>query len=121
VIENLQSMYQAAKDAGLTVVACTIPDWDYKGIQERLVRRWRANKWGSPRGVYPYSAKQLEHQTLDVNAWIKSQKGTLVDVVVDTHGTGFERSSDGIHRTAEGKKQMAKAVIREAGLSGTRL
>lgn len=113
VIENLRQMYIAAKDAGLSVVACTIPDWEH----ERLHRKW-TNRWEKKGGSYPYTASELHQQTLEINKWIFSQKGGLVDTVVDTYAGNFQKSRDGLHRTTAGSRQMARAIMSQGEISG---
>ncbi|MFA7686123.1 MAG: hypothetical protein WCX95_04990, partial [Candidatus Gracilibacteria bacterium] len=116
VINNLREMYTAAKAAGLSVVGCTIPDWDYENLQKTWVERWKKRGWGKEKGVYPYTAAELEQQTLELNKWIFSQQGTLVDTAVDTYNGGFERSNDGIHRTTNGSKKMATSIMQQANI-----
>ncbi len=117
VIRNLKYMYRSARAAGLSVVGCTIPDWDYHKLHGIWVRRWRKKGWGRTKGVYPYSPEQLKAQTDKVNRWIMAH----ADVGVETHHGEFQRSRDGIHRTRRGYKDLAAHVKRVGNIADKRV
>ncbi len=117
VIKNLQAMFAAAKQAGLEVVACTIPNWHEKKLHAIWVERWKNRGWGKVKGVYPYSPEELAAQTVEINNWIIKQQGGLVDMVVDVHGQRFEMSGDGVHRTRKGYRDMANFLKEKANIA----
>jgi len=54
---NLSAIYTAAKEAGLQVVACTIPDWDTKKAVESFEKTFSRRGWQG--GHYPDSPEKL--------------------------------------------------------------
>ncbi len=108
IIGHLANMYGLAKQAGLTVVACTIHPW----------------------GEYMKKGKnplRLQSETEKANSWIRSQKGGLVDKVVDLYAalgsqTDLTRqkpeltAGDNLHMTARGNQFVSAYIKREANI-----
>lgn len=112
---NLTSMYEVAKRAGLTVVACTIPEWDYESGRKTFQRDFEKHGWNG--GNYPLSAEELESRTKELNEWIKSQAGSgvmVVDLFAEMHDRNKYKRGDFVHLYGKHAANMA-ALIKEKG------
>jgi len=124
IINDLKYMYTAARNADLTVVACTIPDENFDSVVERLKKRWKNRGWND--GIYPLADKDshgltgLERNFIAVNNWIKTEAN--VDQVIDlSHKMANEKSryplsKDGVHLGAP--KKVAEYIKNQANISG---
>jgi len=122
IIDDLKHMYKAAKDAGLTVVACTIPDENFDQIVERLKKRWKNRGWNG--GEYPladrdnHNLTRLERNFIAVNNWIRTEAD--VDQVIDlSHKMANEKSryplsKDGVH--LGNPKKVAEYITKKANI-----
>lgn len=107
ITDNLKAMYRLAHEAGVQVVACTIPDWD----PARIVRD-------------PSAAARMRQTTRELNQWILSQQGAGIegpDVVVDLYTqtadhSQFPRQRDQLHFTAEGSRNMARLITEHGNI-----
>lgn len=112
---NLTTMYESAKSAGLTVVACTIPEWDYESGRKLFQRDFAKHGWSG--GNYPLSAAELESRTKELNEWIKSQAGPsvkVVDLFAEMHDRNKYKRGDFVHLYGKYAANMA-ALIKEKG------
>lgn len=113
--KNLTKLYQAAHEAGLTVVACTMHKWDTQAFIER---------YGKRKGIsYPLSATELDDRKDELNKWILAQKGGLVDEVVNfqtemgnVDDKTFKRGGDKLHLSPEGYKQTVQLIRSRANI-----
>ncbi|MCX6735029.1 MAG: hypothetical protein NTZ25_03920 [Candidatus Peregrinibacteria bacterium] len=112
---NLTSMYEAAKKADLTVVACTIPEWDYESGRKTFQRTFEKHEWSG--GNYPLSVAELELKTKELNEWIKSQAGSgikVVDLFTEMHDLNKYKRGDFVHLYGKYAANMA-ALIKDKG------
>lgn len=65
---------ESSEKAGMSVVACTIPQWDIEGFLRYVKPVWKRKGWGK-NGEYPLSAEELQQRTDEINQWILAQKG----------------------------------------------
>lgn len=115
ITANLTTMYEAAKKAGLTVVACTIPEWDYESGRKTFQKDFEKHGWSG--GNYPLSAEELESKTKELNEWIKSQAGPgvkVVDLFAEMHDRNKYKRGDFVHLYGKHAANMA-ALIKEKG------
>jgi len=113
--KNFATMYKAGRAAGLTVIACTIPEWDTEAFLRRVKPLWLRKGWGE----YPLSSKQLQERTRQLNQWILAQNvDGKVDLYTEMHDRNkYTRSKDGLHLTDKGYKAMAKYIEDQANIS----
>lgn len=113
--KNLTAIYQTAHEVGLTVVACTMHQWDTQAFIDRFNKRKKT--------AYPLSAKELDDRKEKLNNWILAQKGGLVDEVINfqtemgsTDDSTFKRGRDKLHLSPEGYKQTAELIKSRANI-----
>ncbi len=109
---RLAKMFANAREAGLTVVACTIA---YSDLGKRVAY------WKKVHGdKYPYSVGDLEKRVNQVNDFIRSQSGNnvkVVDVYKETlDQKKYALSGDGLHFTPSGYKALAKLIKSGGGV-----
>lgn len=114
VERDLKKMYEMARAADIKVVACTLPPWG------KFIENYPYKKFAVERGL---TAEKMQTRTNELNNWIRSQEGGLVDKVVDLYKyMGDESDStrlkydsgDGLHPGKKGAKLMAEIIKREA-------
>ncbi|GEM_PF-4423766 len=107
IAKNLTAMYRLAHEAGINVVACTIPDWN----PQRIIKDADA-------------AAPMKSRTAELNQWILSQQGAGTDgpdLVVDlftqtADRTQFPRSPDQLHFAWKGSRNMAKLITEQGNI-----
>lgn len=113
--KNLTKIYQVAHEAGLTVVACTMHQWDTEAFIDRYSKRKGTS--------YPLSATELDDRKKELNKWILAQKGGLVDEVINfqtemgnVNDNTFKRGGDKLHLSSEGYKQTVELIKSRANI-----
>jgi hypothetical protein len=118
IINNLNEIYQLALDAGLKVIACTIPDWDQvKGVKT-FKENFRKHKWGN----YKTEPDVLKKRTEEVNNWILSQNNpgngiVAVDTYTPTQNDKKYTKTDFVHFSGKGYSLLADLISQQGGLS----
>lgn len=110
--ENLSAMFSEAQAVGISVVACTIPEWDYEGGLRIFKRDFAKHGWSG--GVYPLSALELERRTAQLNEWIKKQNVKVVDLFEGMKDRKKYPRGDFVHLYGKGAKAMAELIKKEA-------
>lgn len=118
ITKDLKAKYRLAHEAGMTVIACTIPDWDPSRIPDRDPRQ------RTMRAKDPAVVARMRQTTRELNQWILSQRGSGIegpDVVVDLYAqtadhSQFPRQRDQLHFTAEGSRNMARLITEQANI-----
>lgn len=115
-IKNLAEMYKLAREAGIKVVACTIPSWDTTKYVEKEQPKFCAE--------HKLTSELLTQRTNAINNWIRQQAASgaidgLVDLDsemgrFDTAEKGLKRS-DAIH--FRDYRAMTRAVTRGANIN----
>lgn len=106
IIGRLNSMFNNVRDAGLSLVVCTIP---YSVLSKRLAG------WQKVHGSkYPYDLAALEQRVDQVNDFIRSQAGGNIKVV-DLYEATKDQSvyalgGDGLHHTSRGAAALARKI-----------
>jgi hypothetical protein len=108
VQKNLQAMYRLAHEHGMTVIACTIPDWN-------PLRSAKNNA---------ELAALMTQRTSKLNRWIVAQRGSgidgpdsVVDLYAETADRGqFPRSPDQLHFAWKGSRNMANLITSQANI-----
>lgn len=106
--ENLAAMYRLAHEHGMTVVACTIPDW---------------NPLRSAKNNADLAALMTQ-RTSELNQWILAQRGigiegpdSIVDLYTETADRGqFPRSPDQLHFAWKGSRNMARLITTKSNI-----
>ncbi|MBI5152775.1 hypothetical protein HZA39_04525 [Candidatus Peregrinibacteria bacterium] len=109
---DLEKMYKMAKEAGIKVVACTLPPWG------KFMKNHAYKKFAVERGL---TAEKMQSATEQLNNWIRSQEGGLVDKVVDLYkymgdeaDPTFQKrefaAGDGLHQTGRGSISMLEII-----------
>lgn len=134
ITDNLQAMYTIARENGISLVICTISQWD----PEVFIRNWNAGAEkkhtekikngeiaeGTPPPLYPLSAEELNRRTTAVNAWICKQKQEqaypslqVVDLNVATlDSQQFPRTKDSIHFSKDGYNNLAAYILEQGNI-----
>jgi len=115
---NLSEIYKLARSAGLTIIACTYPDWDAEKGVEIFRRDFIRHGWGN----YPLSPDELQKRTQELNQWILSQNNPSGGfVAVDLHREMTDRKkyprADFIHPAGRGSKAMANYIKKQGGIT----
>lgn len=106
--KNLAAMYRLAHEHGMTVIACTIPDWNPTQAAKNNTE----------------VAARMSQRTTELNQWILAQRGAGVegpDSVVDLHTETadrrqFPRSPDQLHFAGKGSRNMARLITTQGNI-----
>lgn len=106
--KNLAAMYRLAHEHGMTVVACTIPDW---------------NPLRSAKNNTDLAALMTQ-RTTELNQWILAQRGigiegpdSVINLYAETADRGqFPRSPDQLHFAWKGSRNMARLITSKANI-----
>lgn len=123
VTKNLAAIYKLAREAGLTVVACTYPDWDAEKGVKIFQRDFKKHGWGDPPGTYPLTPDELQRRTAELHQWIRAQHAPAQGLtVVDLHNEMTDRRryprADFVHPNRQGSRAMAEYIMREGAIAG---
>jgi len=114
ITSNLSQIYQLAKNAGIKIVACTVPKWDTKKFIKRIKPLWKKKGWGK-NGEYTLTAIELDERTIKLNNWIRSHAPHTADLYTAMADFNkYPRAKDGLHMTGSSYGKMAQ-IIKTSG------